>query len=97
VEAGRRHGFDLIVSGEPSMWFMRQADDDSYERHQAWVAECQRRGVFFTNHHNQFMNTAVSDEDIAYTLEVADEAFAVIAGEKTGVAAGMAGVAGKGR
>ncbi|HRY53851.1 MAG TPA: glutamate-1-semialdehyde 2,1-aminomutase, partial [Spirochaetia bacterium] len=77
--AGRRHGFDLRISGEPSMWFMRIAGDDSWQTHQAWVAECVRRGVFFTNHHNHFINTALTDEDIAFTLEVADEAFAVVA------------------
>jgi glutamate-1-semialdehyde 2,1-aminomutase len=77
--AGKRRGFDLRVSGEPSMWFMRIAGDDSYQTHQAWVAECVRRGVFFTNHHNHFINTALTDEDIAFTLEVADEAFAAVA------------------
>ena len=79
VEAGKRHGFDLRVSGEPAMWFMRQPSDDTYQTHQAWVSECVRRGVFFTNHHNQFINAALSDEDIAFTLAVADEAFSVVA------------------
>jgi len=88
--AGKKHGFDLRISGEPAMWFMRIADDDTYELHQAWVAECVRRGVFFTNHHNLFMNTAMTDEDISFTLGVADEAFAALA--KNGPAG-----AGKGR
>jgi glutamate-1-semialdehyde 2,1-aminomutase len=79
-EAGKRHGFDLRISGEPSLWFMRIANDDSMILHQEWVAECVRRGVFFTNHHNLFINCALSDGDIAYTLEVADEAFAVVKG-----------------
>ncbi len=78
AEAGKAHGFNLVVSGEPSMWFMRLADDPDFDHHQAWVAECVRRGVYFTNHHNLFINTAVSDEDIQYTLEVADEAFAAV-------------------
>ena len=79
VEAGRRHGLELRVSGEPSMWFMRILGDESWQLHQSWVAECVRRGVFFTNHHNHFINAALTDEDIAYTLEVADEAFSVVA------------------
>jgi glutamate-1-semialdehyde 2,1-aminomutase len=86
VATGKKHGFDLLVSGEPAMWFMRMANDDSYEIHQAWIAECVRRGVFFTNHHNQFINTAISDEDIAFTIAAADEAFAAVA--KNGPAAG---------
>jgi glutamate-1-semialdehyde 2,1-aminomutase len=84
VEAGRRQGLDLVVSGEPAMWFMRMADDWSGEIHQAWVAECVRRGVFFVNHHNLFMNAAVSSEDVGHTLEVAEEAFAAVA--KSGLA-----------
>lgn len=94
VAAGKRHGYNLIVSGEPAMWFMREEGDDTMEIHQAWVAECVKRGVFFTNHHNQFINTAMSDEDLAYTLDVADEAFATIA--KRGLVP-QPGMAGKGR
>lgn len=78
-EAARRNGFDLVISGEPSMWYMRIADDDSLMLHQKWVAECVKRGVFFSNHHNLFINCALSDEDIDFTLEVADEAFKVVA------------------
>jgi len=78
VAAGKRHGFTLKVSGESAMWFMRITDDPDFDHHQAWVAECVRRGVYFTNHHNLFINTAITDEDIAFTLEVADEAFAAL-------------------
>ena len=46
--------------------------------HQAWVAECQKRGVYFTNHHNHFINAALSDEDIRETIEIAGEAFAAL-------------------
>ena len=43
--------------------------------HQEWIAECVKRGVFFTNHHNHFLNYALSDGDIAGTVSIADEAF----------------------
>ncbi|GAB77174.1 glutamate-1-semialdehyde 2,1-aminomutase [Austwickia chelonae] len=76
--AAAEHGFDLRISGEPAMWFMRIADDDTMMLHQEWIAECVRRGVFFTSHHNLFMNTAITEEDIAYTLDVAHESFAVV-------------------
>lgn len=76
--AGAEHGFDLRISGEPSMWYMRIANDDLM-LHQEWVAECVKRGVFFTSHHNLFMNLAITDGDIAHTLEVAHEAFGVVA------------------
>ncbi|MEG1585077.1 MAG: aminotransferase class III-fold pyridoxal phosphate-dependent enzyme, partial [Anaerovorax sp.] len=78
VAAGKDYGFDLVVSGIPSMWFMRISNDDSLMLHQEWVAECVKRGIFITNHHNQFMNCSLTDEDIAFTIEVAHEAFKVV-------------------
>ncbi len=75
VETAKKNGYNLKVSGEPAMWFMRLTDDDSGMIHQRWVAECVKRGVFFANHHNLFINTTLSDDDISFTLEVADEAF----------------------
>jgi len=78
VESGKKYGFDLKVSGHPSMWYMRITNDDSMMLHQEWVAECVKRGVFFTNHHNLFMNCAMTEEDVKYTHEVAEEAFRVL-------------------
>ena len=77
AEAGK-YGYDLRVSGVPSLFYLRIADDPSLRLHQAWVAECQKRGVYFTNHHNHFINAALSDEDIRETIEIAGEAFAAL-------------------
>ncbi len=76
--AAANNGFDLIVSGEPALFYLRIANDDSLMLHQEWVAECVKRGVFFTNHHNHFINAALTEEDIAETIEVAEEAFKVV-------------------
>ena len=73
-----KYGFDLRVTGVPSLFYLRLADDPSLQLHQEWIAECVRRGVFFTNHHNHFINAALTDADIAETVEIADEAFAVL-------------------
>lgn len=83
VDVAKANGFDLVVSGEPSMWFMRTAAldgtaDDDFLLHQAFTAECVRRGVFFTNHHNQFICTAMSADDVSFTLEVADAAYQAV-------------------
>ncbi|MBI9012386.1 MAG: aminotransferase class III-fold pyridoxal phosphate-dependent enzyme [Clostridiales bacterium] len=78
VSSGKKHGFDLKISGHPSMWFMRIANDDSFMLHQEWVSECVKRGVFFTNHHNLFMNCAMTEDDVKFTHEVAEEAFKVV-------------------
>ena len=77
-EIGKLHGFDLVISGEPSMWYMRIANDDSLTLHQEWIGECVRRGAYFTSHHNQFINCSITDEDIKFTHEVAEEAFRIV-------------------
>lgn len=82
-QAATANGFDLRVTGEPSMWFMRTASldgviDNDLLLHQAFVSECVRRGAFFTNHHNLFTCTALSDDDIALTGEIADDAYKAV-------------------
>ena len=76
--AAANNGFNLVVSGEPALFYLRLADDDSLFIHQDWIQECVKRGVFFAGHHNHFMNASLTDEDIAFTLEVADDAFKAI-------------------
>ena len=78
IAAGAKYGFDLRVTGVPSLFYLRIADDPSLMLHQEWIAECVKRGVFFTNHHNHFINAALTNEDIKETVDIADEAFAVV-------------------
>ena len=78
VAAARRYSFDLRVTGAPALFYLRLADDPSLALHQEWVAECVKRGVYFTNHHNHFLNASLSDADIAETVAVAEEAFQVL-------------------
>ena len=77
-DAAKEFNFDLHVTGVPSLFYLRIADDPSLKLHQEWIAECVKRGVFFTNHHNHFINYALSDEDIAESVEIAKEAFSVV-------------------
>jgi len=79
VAAGKAHGFDLKVSGEPALFYLRITNDDSLMLHQEWVAECVSRGLFLTSHHNHFINAALTQEDIALTIDIADDAFSVVA------------------
>ena len=77
--AAADHGFDLVVSGEPALFYLRIANDDSLMLHQEWVAECVSRGLFITSHHNHFINAAITDADIALAVDIADDAFSVVA------------------
>ncbi|MBQ8897433.1 MAG: aminotransferase class III-fold pyridoxal phosphate-dependent enzyme [Clostridia bacterium] len=76
--AAEKFGYDLRITGEPALPYFRIANDPTLALHQEWVAECVRRGVFITNHHNHFMNASLTEADIAETVEIATEAFAVI-------------------
>ena len=76
--AANEYGYNMIVSGATSLPYLRIAESDNLMLHQRWVAECVRRGVFFTSHHNHFMNAAMTDADIQETAEVAREAFRII-------------------
>ena len=76
--AGKDNGFHLVVSGEPALFYLRVDADDSLMLHQEWIAECVKRGIFLTNHHNHFINASLTDEDIQTTVAVAHEAFGVL-------------------
>lgn len=78
VKLAAARGLELVVSGVPSMWYMRIADDPSLSLHQKWIAECVKRGVYFTNHHNHFVNYSMGEKELDFTLEVADEALKVV-------------------
>ena len=78
VAAAEKYRFDLRVTGAPALFYLRLADDPTLSLHQEWVAECVKRGVYFTNHHNHFLNASLSDADIAETVAVAEEAFQVL-------------------
>ena len=78
IAAAQKHGHDLRVSGMPALFYLRLADDDSLMLHQRWIAEMVKRGIYVTNHHNHFINYALSDEDIQMTIEAADEAFSAL-------------------
>lgn len=76
--AAANNGFNLLVSGEPALFYLRIANDDSLFLHQEWIAEMVSRGIFLAGHHNHFINAALTDEDIKRTLEVADVAFKAV-------------------
>lgn len=78
-EAGKKHGFNLVVTGEPALFYLRIANDDSLMLHQEWIAECVSRGIFLASHHNHFINAALTEKDIKYTIEVCEEAFSIVA------------------
>jgi glutamate-1-semialdehyde 2,1-aminomutase len=78
IGVAKSHGYDLRVTGDPGMAYYRITDDPSLMLHQDWCAECTRRGAYFTSHHNWFISTAHTGEDLQRTWDIADEAFKVV-------------------
>ena len=78
VDMAKGYGYDLKVTGAPSMPYLRITNDPSLMLHQDWCAQCTWRGAYFTSHHNWFISTAHTDRDIEQTLAIADEAFKVV-------------------
>ncbi|MEC0168616.1 aminotransferase class III-fold pyridoxal phosphate-dependent enzyme [Paenibacillus graminis] len=74
----KSNGFNLVASGAPSLFYLRIADDESLMLHQEWAAECVKRGLFVSHYHNMFINCAMGDEEINFSLDVADEAFRAV-------------------
>lgn len=77
--AAAEHGFELVVSGEPALFYLRIANDNSLMLHQEWVAECVSRGLFIASHHNHFLNAAIGPEEIELATQIAEDAFAAVA------------------
>lgn len=77
--AAAEHGFELVVSGEPALFYLRIANDDSLMLHQEWVAECVSRGLFIASHHNHFLNAAIGPGEIELATQIAEDAFAAVA------------------
>ncbi|ROQ38686.1 glutamate-1-semialdehyde 2,1-aminomutase [Frondihabitans sp. PhB188] len=82
VAGAADHGLTLATSGEPALFYLRLADDDSLMLHQQWVAECVQRGMFITSHHNHFINAALTEADVDRSLEIAHEAFGIVAARR---------------
>jgi glutamate-1-semialdehyde 2,1-aminomutase len=89
VEVAKGHGFDLKVSGMPSMPYLRLTDEDCpvwtqgldvmhTGLHATWISECTRRGAFFSSFHNHFISTAHSQEDLQRTWDIVDDAFKAV-------------------
>ncbi len=91
VEIAKSHGFDLVVSGVPSMFYLRLANEPESAsdrgragRHQGmhadWIAECVSRGAYFLSFHNHFVATAHTEADLQRTWDIVDDAFKAVAG-----------------
>ena len=69
----------VSVTGLPSLFKIILKDpDESLIAHQQWIGEIVRRGVYISHFHNMFTNVVLTDADLQYTFDVADEALKII-------------------
>ena len=81
VELAKSYGFNLLAMGHPSLFFLRHDlgnTELSASMHRFFIAECVKRGVYLTNYNNMFTCYAMTEEDVKFSLEVADEAYKVV-------------------
>jgi len=74
------HRLPIRYSGPPAIPFLTFTDDQgSFERSRAFAAACCARGVYLHPHHNWFLSSALTDDDLVRVLQVTDQAFAEVA------------------
>lgn len=79
-EQAARHGFEIEISGPPSMPLLRFAGDTPQATlGAAFCLEALHRGVYLHHMHNMFLSTAHDDATIDTALDGTDGAFAAIA------------------
>jgi glutamate-1-semialdehyde 2,1-aminomutase len=80
LESGARaHGLDVVTSGPPALPFMSFRGDRGQSLNRPFCAAAAERGVYLHPHHNWFLSAAHTEADIDQTLDVADQAFAIVA------------------
>ena len=84
-EAADARGVNIRQTGPVQIPLMLFEGDDFSTRRvpraYRFAAELAERGVYLHPVHNGFLSTALTDEDVAHTLEASDEAFAAVAAE----------------
>lgn len=75
------HGFDVSVTGPPSMPLLLFQDDPEFLKARTWAGLCARHGVYLHPVHNWFLSSAHDAGTIDAALQRTDAAFADLRGE----------------
>jgi len=78
TDIAKSYGYDLRVTGVPSMPYLRITNDETLALHSDWILACVKRGAYFLSYHNHFISTAHTDDDLKTTWNIADDAFKAI-------------------
>lgn len=72
------HGFGLRQTGPVQMPMILFEEDPDLRLGYCWTAEAVTRGVYFHPWHNNFLCAALTENDVQLTLDVTDQAFAIL-------------------
>ena len=75
IAQARDFGFGLRHTGPATMPMVLFEDDPDFRLGYAFCAGAMRRGVYLSPYHNMFINAAMTEADIAQTLEATGAAF----------------------
>lgn len=75
TQQAAEYGFGLRHTGPVTMPMVLFEDDPDYRIGYAFCRQAMMRGVYFSPYHNMFINAAMTDADIADTLEATGAAF----------------------
>jgi glutamate-1-semialdehyde 2,1-aminomutase len=74
----KTYGYELKVTGVSSMPYLRTEHEDGQRFHEALCGACVQRGLFLTSHHNLFVSAAHTDEDVARSLQIFEDALVAL-------------------
>jgi glutamate-1-semialdehyde 2,1-aminomutase len=77
-EVAGRHGFALRQTGPAEMPLIMVDDDPALAKGYFWNQALIKRGVYFHPWHNMFICAAMTEADIDFSLEAADDAFKLL-------------------
>jgi glutamate-1-semialdehyde 2,1-aminomutase len=72
------HGFSLRQTGPAQMPMILFDDDPDLRLGYCWVTEALTRGVYIHPWHNNFICSALTEQDVKLTLDATDQAFAAL-------------------
>ena len=77
-ESAGRNGFALRQTGPAELPLIMIDDDPTLAKGYFWNAALMKRGVYFHPWHNMFICAAMTDADIDFAIEAADDAFKLL-------------------
>ena len=78
TELSQKYGFQLSITGPPTIPYVRFTNETDFYRMQMWATEVTRRGSFFHPHHNWFLSSAHTQKEINESLNHSEDAFKVL-------------------